>query len=392
MTRIQLLAALLAAGLSAGSATAKDFTIGYLQLKDDPRYAETRTYARFLLEPLGRPYPGARVALDEIKFHGAGAGVTFKLDRETEPDAAALLETVRSMHDKGVRFFVTDLPGDVLSELAAATRDMDIALFNASARDDALRGSGCAAHVFHVMPSHAMLMDALAQYLSFMKWRDVLVLQGPAEADAAIAAAFARSARKFGLEIVDNRLFVLSNDPRERSRNNIALLTGEGSYDVVFVADADGEFARSVPYQTVQPRPVVGVAGLGAAAWHWAWERYGAPQLESRFEAEAGRPMRDVDWAAWMAVKAVAEAVQRTGTDDFEPLIGYLRGPDLSLDAFKGNPASFRSWDNQLRQPVLLVTQNWVVERAPLEGFEHRTNDLDTLGLDEAETECPLAP
>ena len=34
-----------------------------------------------------------------------------------------------------------------------------------------------------------------------------------------------------------------------------------GSYDVVWVVDSDGEFARSLPYRTVLPRPVVGDAG-----------------------------------------------------------------------------------------------------------------------------------
>ena len=47
-----------------------------------------------------------------------------------------------------------------------------------------------------------------------------------------------------------------------------------------------------------------------------------------------------------------------------------------------------QQWNNQLRQPVLLVTDNWVVARAPLEGFEHRLNDLDTLGLDKPESKC----
>ena len=46
-----------------------------------------------------------------------------------------------------------------------------------------------------------------------------------------------------------------------------------------------------------------------AEAWHWAWPRHGAPQLTGRFEKQAKRHMGSADWAAWIAVKAVVEAV-----------------------------------------------------------------------------------
>ena len=233
-----------------------------------------------------------------------------------------------------------------------------------------------------------MLMDALAQYLGFRRWREVLVLAGPSEEDQHLTRAFERAAKRYGAKIVDTRPFELSNDPRRRDRNNISLLTTGADYDVVFVADTDGEFGRDVPYQTVRPRLVVGTEGLAATAWHWAWERHGAPQLEKRFEKRAKRPMRSVDWAAWMAVKAIAEAVQRAATVDFAALRDHLLSQSVILDGFKGNRSNFRPWNNQMRQPILLVTHNWVVDRAPIRGFLHRLNNLDTLGIDEHENRC----
>jgi ABC transporter substrate binding protein (PQQ-dependent alcohol dehydrogenase system) len=216
----------------------------------------------------------------------------------------------------------------------------------------------------------------------------VLVLEGPLDADKLLTQAFERSAKRYALKIIDKKPFVLSNDPRERDQNNIALLTAEGNYDVVYVADSNGEFARDVPYQTVKPQLVVGTEGMAAAAWHWAWERHGAPQLEKRFEDEAKRPMRDIDWAAWMAVKTIAESVQRTASVDFNTLRDYILSPDAIIDGFKGNRLNFRPWNHQLRQPILLVTHNWVVDRAPIKGFLHQTNNMDTLGYDERESQC----
>ena len=94
------------------------------------------------------------------------------------------------------------------------------------------------------------------------------------------------------------------------------------------------------------------------------------------------------DWAAWAAVRAIVESVVRTGSTDFAEVGAYLRGDKLTLDGYKGNPASFRLWDNQLRQPILLHTHNAVVERAPLEGFLHPTQNMDTLGYDRGDGMC----
>ncbi|MEM7021034.1 MAG: ABC transporter substrate-binding protein [Pseudomonadota bacterium] len=375
----------------AGSSppAAEEIVIGYLEMRPDARYGKKRTYAQYLSQPLGRPHGGAEVALSEIKFHGAAVGATFGLERARGKDAKELFEELEALYAEGSRFFLVDAPGDVLAELAEATRGRDLILFNITARDDQLRQEQCHAHLLHIIPNYAMLMDALVQYLVSRNWTDVLVLEGPSPEDAALAEAFQRSAQRFGATIVDRRPFVLSNDPRERDQNNVRLLT-TGDYDVVMVADVDGEFARDVPYQTVHPQVVVGTEGLSPAAWHWSWERHGAPQLENRFEEEEDRPMRGFDWAAWMAVKAVAEAVQRTESAAFEDLRDHLLSEDLILDGFKGNRLNFRSWDHQLRQPILLVTHNWVVERAPLDAFLHATNNMDTLGFDEHESRCSL--
>ena len=371
-------------GVALPVSAAEELVIGYLEIDGDPRYRETHTFARYLAQPLGRPYPAAEVARKEARFPLAAVGLALSLRRAAADDAAGLAELVRVMRAEGVRYFVVDAPAAVVAALAAATRDDGVLLFNVSASDDLLRGEACQPHLMHVLPSDAMASDALAQFLVSRKWREVLVLHGEGEQDERMRASFERAARRYGLRLVEQRPFVLSNDPRERERNNIALLTAGVDHDVVFVADSHGEFARNVPYHTTRPRPVVGSEGLAALAWHWSWERHGAPQLERRFKKQAERPMRGIDWAAWMAVKAVAEAAVRSGGAEFEPLVG----DEIILDGFKGNRVNFRTWDNQLRQPMLLATHNWVVERAPIRGFLHPTNNLDTLGIDERDSRC----
>ncbi|MCR6669784.1 hypothetical protein [Devosia ginsengisoli] len=71
--------------------------------------------------------------------------------------------------------------------------------------------------MFHVLASYAMRNDALAQYLVSRQWRNVLVLVGPQEADRKLAESWRRaSAQLFGLNIDEERNFVMGNDPRQR--------------------------------------------------------------------------------------------------------------------------------------------------------------------------------
>lgn len=386
LTHLALATSLLLFALVAGAAEVIRF--GYLEITDDPRYDERKAFFRTLSRPLGAPFAGAEVALREARFVGQAIGVSFDLVRARGADTPALLAELDKLHAEGVRHFLIDAPGKVVAELAAATRGRELLLFNVSAPDDALRQAQCQAHLYHTLPNHGMQTDALAQFLVAKKWRNVLLLQGPRDEDKLIGAAFENSARRFGLKIVDRKDFVLSNDPRQRELGNVGLLTAGADHDVVFVADSDGEFARGVPYDTVRPRPVVGAEGLVAEAWHWAWPRHGAPQLVSRFEKQTKRHMGSADWAAWVAVKAVVEAVVRTGNAPFDKLVAYLGGEEITIDGFKGNRLYFRDWDRQLRQPLLLATHNAVIERAPLQGFLHQTNNMDTLGFDRRDSRC----
>ena len=196
-----------------------------------------------------------------------------------------------------------------------------------------------------------MRADALAQALTARKWSNVLLLTGPSADDQARSAVAQAALRRYGLKVVAAKPFKLSADPRERDLANPLLLTGGLSYDVVWVVDSAGELARSLPYRTALPRPVVGDAGLVAVAWHAQFERFGAPEVSRRFWRAAKRPMTGHDWSAWMAGKALVQAA-----------IAQPRGPVAAwsaalapqqLDGSKGVNLSFRAWDGQLRQPLL---------------------------------------
>ena len=385
-----LMAAVLALSALPGAMAASDeIRLVYLKRQADPYYKTQRAYTGLELREHHRAIDGIKVGLKESRILTRGLGIAFKLEEVTVAPDQNVGDAIRGLHGNGgAEIFFLDLPMEDVRAAAGSLAGDKVLLFNIRHRDDKLRGADCSAVLFHTIPSRAMLMDALAQYLLKRNWTEVLALVGPGDVDAGLSAAFAAAARKFRLEIVDTRPFILSNDPRHRDKTNFALLTGGTDYDVTYLADSVGEFGRYLPFQTKYARPVVGSEGLIPGAWHWTWERHGAPQLNQRFDRLAKRRMTGPDWAAWAAIKSVVAATLHSKTRDIMALRSTLRSNDFRVDTYKGAPANFRPWDNQLRQSILLHTHNAVIARAPIDGFLHEKNNLDTLGIDARESTC----
>ena len=382
---------LLAAGLAlcGGGVAARDLLVGLLTQADDERYAPATLQKAWPDAPGGRSAAAARMALEDSVFSLQGAGFSgAKLVEAEAPDAAGLPAALDKMLKQGVRHVVLELPAAGVAAVTAASAGKDVILLNAAAPEDALRAAQCAPQLLHTLPSHAMQADALAQLLTARKWNKPLVLHGPTAADRLLLSAFQRSAKRFGVKPVAEKAFKLSNDPRERDQGNLRLLTAERDYDAVVVLDAAGEFAREVPYRAVLPRPVLGSNGLTAQAWSTWYERHGAPQLSRRFAKQAGRAMSSYDWASWMAARVAVEVASAEPKSNAAQQLRALKQGTLAFDGYKGQRLSFRAWDGQLRQPLLLAHGNGVAELAPFDGFLHPKTVLDTLGYDQPETGC----
>lgn len=384
----RLFALLLVIALALPAQAGETARVVYIGIEDDPYYEPQPTYTGLSLRDHARPIDGARVAIREAKALGRALGIAFELDELLLENGAAVSAAVRDARENGALGIILDLPAETMAELVAAEGASGGLLINIRHRDTRWRSRDCAPDLLHTIPSEDMLSDAIAQHLRFRGWNNVLLLRGGSSEDAMSSDAVRNSIKKFGLTLSDERPFVLSNDPRQRDLNNVALLTGNSRYDVIWLVDSEGEFGRYVPYATYSPRPVVGSEGLAARAWHWTLERYGAPQLNQRFRRNSGRDMMSEDWAAWIAVRAIVEGVQRVGSADPGAIRDFVLSDEFSLDLYKGVPGSFRQWDGQLRQPILLATHNAVISVAPLSGFEHQIDTLDTLGTDRAENAC----
>lgn len=339
---------------------------------------------------------GARLAIEDNNTTGKFLNQHFTLEeiRLKEGDDVAAAATTLAGRSG---FIIADLPADELLKAADAVRARGTVLLNAGAIDDRLREADCRANVIHVAPTRSMLADALGQYLVWKQWKRWLLVAGSHDNDKLYADALRRAAARFGAKIVQERTFEDTGGAR-RTDSGVTLIQRQmpvftqsaPAYDILVAADESEVFGSYLPYRTWDPRPVAGSAGLVAASWDAAQDQWGAVQMQNRFVKLNSRHMTALDMQAWTAVRMLGEATSRTNSGDAKTVFDFLKGPDFSVAAFKGQRLTLRDWNLQLRQPILLVDGRMVVSVSPQEGFLHQTSELDTLGVDRPETKCKL--
>src|SRR6516164_6772230 len=346
--------------------------------------------------PVDEGVQGARLGIADDDTTGRFTGQSFELVERVVAEDGDIAAAFRELAASNVRLVVTDLPAAELLSAAGLPEAAAGTIFDTGAPDDRLRGEDCRANILHLLPSRAMLADALVQYLVAKRWSNLLLVAGHGEGDRELAGDFQHAAKKFQAHIVKEKPWTFVPGARRTDTGHFAIqaevarFTQGISYDVLVVADEEDEFGDYLPYRTFDPRPVAGTQGLVPSAWARPHEQWGATQLQDRFLHQAKRWMTDRDYAAWMAVRAIGEAATRTKSTDPTGISAFLRSDRFELAAYKGARLSFRSWDGQLRQPILLADARSLVSVSPQPGFLHQFSELDTLGVDKPETKCRM--
>jgi ABC transporter substrate binding protein (PQQ-dependent alcohol dehydrogenase system) len=389
---LMALTGLIASAIAVSAADRSEIPIGYLG----------PTHVRQTLSLVEQPaendgIAGARLAIDDNNTTGKFLNQHFTLEErrlgeKDDPAAAAA-----ALADKGIGFIIADLPADALLKVADGLRGRDVLLLNAGAIDDRLREEDCRANVIHTAPTRSMLADALGQYLVWKQWKRWLLVTGSHDNDKLFADMLKRAATRFGAKVVQERTFTDTGGARRTDsgvtqiQRQIPVFTQQApAYDVLVAADESEVFADYLPYRSWDARPVAGSAGLVPTSWDPAQDQWGAVQLQNRFLKLNSRRMTALDMQAWTAARIIGEAASRVNSADAKKLLDFIKGPDFSVAAFKGQRLTLRDWNLQLRQPILLVDGRMVVSVSPQEGFLHQVSELDTLGYDRPETRCRL--
>jgi len=335
---------------------------------------------------------GAKLGLRDNQTTGEFLGHEYVLhELILESDAAIANEAPKWKQDN-LTVYVADLLADDLLALADAAPDALI--FNVRAPDDQLRNDQCRANLLHVLPSRAMLTDALAQYLAWKRWTKIVLATGRYPQDQAYATSMRRAAKRFGLKIVEEKNWTSEPGARRTDsghhslQSEVPAFTQFKDHDVLVVADEADEFGEYMMFHTTRARPVVGTQGLIPTSWHRSQEQWGATQIQRRFEKLSGRWMTARDYSAWAAMRTLGEAVTNINSDAVEAVREFILSDRLTLAAFKGVALNYRDWNGQLRQPILLSGPRMLGSVSPQSGFLHEHTELDTMGFDAPESTC----
>lgn len=376
--------------VSAGIALAVDVKAAVLRVD----YPVLLPISRFDLRPDDLGFAGAALADEDNSTTGGFLGHTYETTTVAVPPegADAALDEILA---QGIRLIVIQSNGTDLLRLTDRATEAGALVLNARAPDSALRDDQCRRNLLHIALSYGMQADAVAQFAVWKKWRNWFLISGSNPADMALADAYRHAARKFGAKIVEDRVFEDTGGSRRTDSGHVLVqrqmpvfTQGAPDHDVVIAADATGYFARYLPFHMWTPRPVMGSAGARPTTFHGAHEAWGATQYHTRFEDLTGRYVKPEDYNVWLALRVLGEAVTRANTADPQGIRDYVLSDEFELAAFKGQKVTFRNWNGQLRQPILLYDGTITVSVSPQDGFLHQVSPLDTMGLDRPESKC----
>jgi len=369
-------------------------TIPVIYLGKDYKEPLPLSYAEEIVTDKG--IQGARLMLKEAKQAGLFVGYDFDLTEAIVPRDADVVAKAKELLAKGDAFIIADLEPKDLLAVADLPEAKDSLIVNIRAQEDALRQQQCRANVFHIVPDYAMRADALAQYLIWKKWPRWFVIRGTTPADKEYVEMVKRSAARFGGKVVDEKVYDLPPGARntdsgyQQVQGQIPMVTETApDHDVIWVANSDEGFGDYLMYRTYKPDPVVGTQGLQALAWDPSYTEYGAMHFQNALPKIAHRKPVERDYIAWLGFRAIADGAMKSGKKTPKDVKAYLVSDKFRLEGFKGQAMTFRTWDNQLRQPIILGGGTRTpVSVSPQEGFLHQTNLTDTLGFDKPETKC----
>ena len=119
--------------LTAALATAEPLTIkiGYVG-----RVEKKATISLLDYPPDNDGVAGARLALDDNNTTGKFLNQHFSLEEARVKDGTDPADIVLQLADRGISFFILNLPADMLLKAAEAGRTRGLVFFNAGAIDD----------------------------------------------------------------------------------------------------------------------------------------------------------------------------------------------------------------------------------------------------------------
>lgn len=339
-------------------------------------------------EPEDLGLKGAQVAIVDSNKSAKFLNQSFELIEKVSYDENELISAFEEFIKNKNSYVVLNVEDSLLEKIRENPLSKESLLINASSQSTHLRSQICDKNLLHTIASNAMLYDGLMQFLVKRDFKDIFLITGTNPKDALISQDIKRAAKKFGANIIKEKIWENNTDIRRKASDEFPSFTQAKDYDVVLLADYFGDFGESIYFNTWLPRPVAGTQGLTPVTWSKVIEANGAAQMQSRFEKFASRWMQSRDYSNWVAIRTIITAISSTKTADLNTNIEFIYSDKFDIAAYMGRKLSFRDYNGQIRMPISLVQPRALISISPQDGFLHPLTDLDTLGIAPFEMGC----
>ncbi len=320
---------------------------------------------------------GAQMAGDEFQFNAQLLDIDFALATAAAEGPSEVRAAAQALLDEdGVFGIVGGFNAADAAALAAWSAETGVPFMNVGSSADTLRNGLCQATMFHIEPSAAMYLDAMAGWYVRSGQRNWFFVRGDDDESSAQLKRVIKGIndRHFGARSVGDTVFEQGADLGDLAKRIsragadlvVLLMPAQDQLTVLAGLEAGGVKAMvtGFPYPEAETRtfyaasraaaPTLGT-GHRISSWEATLDAYGARELNARYRATYNEPMDASAWAVYQGVKALYEAAFFGASADPAAVIAYLSSDKAVLDVWKGIGTTFRPWDGQLRQSVYLV-------------------------------------
>lgn len=327
---------------------------------------------------------GAAMAAAEFTYNAEMLGIDFALVTTEAAGAAGVAEAASSLlAEHGIFGVVGGFDAAEATALAAWSAKNGIPFINVGSSDDELRNALCEPTMFHVEPSAAMYLDALAGWYVRSGLRNWYFVRG---ADEESTAQWQRSLtglreRHFGARSVGERTYESDTNladladriKRANADFVVLLLPAVDQLTVLAGLEAAGVDAMvtGFPYPEAETRTFYAASRAAApnlgtghriSSWEATLDAYGARELNARYRSTYGDPMDASAWAVYQGVKMLYDSAFFGASHVPADVVTYLGSDQAVFDVWKGIGTTFRQWDGQLRQSLYLAKIDATIE------------------------------
>lgn len=358
---------------------------------------------------------GATLAVEELNARGGVLNRKLELITEDEANPGVAVQKARKLIE---RDRVVAIEGLVSSASCLAVGDeaqrAKLLMINAGANSDEIRSKRCHRYVFATEGCNTQYVSAIGAWL--IKSRKITTWY------------FITSDYAFGHDLLRvARNLLLSHGGKEAGSDLVPTGTTDFSQyitkmkqaqpELVFHNLAGADMANFLKQFAGSGMTTEVAGGVIDSAYAWPvgeslrgafpilwWHEIQDPASKAwaaRFVKRWGRPPDNQAYGDYVAVHAIAQAIEKAKSTDSTKLVEALEGHTLTaeMNGLKGRPLTFRAWDHQLLQPMYVVQakpkSSWkdqwdifdVISESPPRG-----ESLESIAIPKSESQCALEP